>query len=59
MRTAKPLLIVMTPIGVAWGLIEAARFHWWLAVLMAALLTVISLFVWSVVRRIRAERPPP
>jgi hypothetical protein len=59
MRIAKPLLIVMTPIGVAWGLVEAARFHWWLAVLMAALLTVISLFVWSVVRRIRAERPPP
>ena len=58
MRIAKPLLIVMTPIGVAWGLVEAARFHWWLAVLMAALLTVISLFVWSVVRRIRAERPP-
>ncbi len=48
----------MTPNGVAWGLVEAARFHWWLAVLMAALLTVISLFVWSVVRRIRAERPP-
>jgi membrane protein implicated in regulation of membrane protease activity len=59
MRIAKPLLLVMTPVGVAWGLVEAARFHWWLAVLMAALVTVISLFVWSVVRRIRAERPPP
>jgi membrane protein implicated in regulation of membrane protease activity len=59
MRIAKPLLLVMTPIGVAWGLLEAARFHWWLAVLMAALLTVVSLLVWSVVRRIRAERPPP
>ncbi len=35
---AKPLLLVMTPIGVAWGLVEAARFHWWLAVLMAVLL---------------------
>ena len=46
----------MTPIGVAWGLIEAARFHWWLAVLMAVLLGIISLFVWSVVRRVRAER---
>jgi membrane protein implicated in regulation of membrane protease activity len=57
-KIAKPLLLVMTPIGVAWGLVEAARFHWWLAVLMAALLTVISLFVGSVVRRIRAERPP-
>lgn len=46
----------MTPIGVGWGLIEAARFHWWLAVLMGVLLGVISLFVWSVIRRIRTER---
>jgi len=59
MRIAKPLLLVMTPIGVAWGLVEAARFHWWLAVLMAVLLTVISSFVWSVVKRIRQERAPP
>ena len=56
MRIAKPLLLVMTPIGVGWGLVEAARFHWWLAVLMGVLLSVISLFVWSVVRRVRAER---
>jgi hypothetical protein len=56
MRIAKPLLFTITPIGVVWGLIEAARFHWWLAVLMAVLLGVISLFVGSVVRRIRAER---
>jgi uncharacterized protein (DUF58 family) len=59
MRIAKPLLLVMTPIGVGWGLIEAARFHWWLAVLMGLLLGVISLFAWSVVRRIRQERAPP
>jgi hypothetical protein len=59
MRIAKPLLLVMTPIGVGWGLIEAARFHWWLAVLMGSLLGVISLFAWSVVRRIRQERAPP
>lgn len=63
MRIAKPLLVVMTPLGVAWGLVEAARFHWWLALLMAVLVGVISLFVWSVVRRVRAERgaaaPPP
>jgi hypothetical protein len=58
MTIAKPLLLVMTPIGVAWGLVEAARFHWWLAVLMGTLLTVISLFIWSIVKRIRAERPP-
>jgi hypothetical protein len=56
MRIAKPLLLTITPIGVAWGLVEAARFHWWLAVLMGVLLGVVSLFLWSVVRRIRAER---
>jgi hypothetical protein len=56
MRIAKPLLLIITPIGVTWGLIEAARFHWWLAVLMGVLLGVISLFIWSVIRRIRAER---
>jgi hypothetical protein len=58
-RIAKPLLLVMTPIGVAWGLIEAARFHWWLAVLMGVLLGVIGFFIWTVVSRIRKERAPP
>ena len=53
------MLLVLTPIGVAWGLIEAARFHWWLAVLMGVLVTVISLFMWMTVKRIRAERAPP
>ena len=59
MRIAKPILLTITPVGVAWGLLEAWRFHWWLAVLMGALLTVISLFMWSIVKRIRAERSPP
>ena len=59
MRIAKPILLVITPVGVIWGLIEAGRFHWWLAVLMGALLTVISLFMWVTVKRIRAERAPP
>jgi hypothetical protein len=56
MKIAKPLLSVMTPIGVAWGLLEAWRFHWWLALLMGLLLTVIGLFGWMTVRRIRSER---
>jgi len=56
MRLAKPILLIITPLGVAWGLVEAWRFHWWLAVLMAALLTVISLFMWMTLRRIRADR---
>ncbi len=56
MKIAKPLLLVMTPIGVAWAMVEAWRFHWWLAVLMAVLVGIISLFTWLTVRRIRADR---
>jgi hypothetical protein len=56
MRIAKPLLLVMTPIGVGWGLVEAWRFRPILAVLMAMLLGVISLFTWLTVRTIRNER---
>ena len=56
MRIAKPMLLVLTPIGVGWGLLEAWRFHWWLAVLMGALVGVISLFMWMTVKRIRDER---
>jgi len=59
MKIARPMLLVMTPVGVAWGLVEAARFHWWLAVLMGVLLTVIGLFTWMTVRRIRSERSGP
>lgn len=56
MRIAKPLLLVTTPIGVLFGLLEAWRFHWWLAVLMAVLIGVIGGFVWLTVSRIRRER---
>ena len=56
MRIAKPMLLVMTPIGVVWGLVEAWRFHPLLAMLMALLLGVISLFIWITVRTIRKER---
>jgi 4-hydroxybenzoate polyprenyltransferase len=59
MRIAKPLLLVMTPIGVCWGLVEAWRFHWWLALLMAVLVGIISVFTWMTVRRIRSERASP
>jgi len=58
-KIAKPLLLVMTPIGVVWGLVEAWRFHWWLAVLMAVLVGIIGLFTWMTVKRIRTERTPP
>jgi hypothetical protein len=56
MKIAKPMLLVLTPIGVVWGIVEASRFHWWLGVLMGALVTVISLFMWMTVKRIRDER---
>ena len=56
MKIAKPLLLTMTPIGVGWGLVEAWRFHPLLAMLMALLLGVISLFIWITVRTIRRER---
>jgi hypothetical protein len=51
MRIAKPLLLITTPIGVLAGLREAWRFHWWLALLMALLLAVISVFIGLTVRR--------
>jgi hypothetical protein len=53
------MLLVMTPVGVAWGLVEAWRFHWWLAVLMGVLVSVIGAFTWMTVRRIRSERSGP
>ncbi|HTU65808.1 MAG TPA: hypothetical protein VMF52_07660 [Steroidobacteraceae bacterium] len=59
MRIAKPIILTMTPIGVAWGLIEAWRFHPLLAMLMLLLVGVISLFTWFTVRTIRKERAPP
>ena len=56
MRIAKPMLLVMTPVGVVWGLVEAWRFRPILAMLMALMLGVISLFIWITVRTIRRER---
>jgi hypothetical protein len=55
-RIAKPILMVSTPIGVGWGLYEAAKVRWWLGVLMGALVAVIGLFFWLTVSRIRRER---
>jgi hypothetical protein len=56
MKIARPMLLVLTPIGVGWGLIEAWRFHWWLAMLMGVLVSVIGAFMWMTVKRIRDER---
>lgn len=59
MRIAKPMLLVSTPVGVGWGLVEAARFHAWLAGLMALLIAVLGAFLWMTVSRIRHERDAP
>lgn len=56
MRIAKPILLVSTPVGVAWGLYEAWRVGWWLAALMAAMLAVLGAFSAMTVRRIVSER---
>lgn len=54
-RIAKPILLVSTPLGVVLGLVEAARFHWWLAALMAVLLSTIGAFAVMTARRIRRD----
>lgn len=55
MRIAKPLLLVSTPIGVFFGIVEAWRVGAWLGTLMLALLSVLGGFSWLTVRRIRAD----
>jgi hypothetical protein len=57
MKIAKPLLLIVTPIGVAGGLYEAYRFGGGgLLFLMLALVSVISVAMISVVRTIKRER---
>jgi len=56
MKIAKPMLLILTPIGVAGGLYEAYRFGGGLAFLMLCLISLISVAMISVVRTIRRER---
>jgi hypothetical protein len=57
MRIARPILLVSTPIGVVFGLREAWRLAGpGMALLMAAMLAVVSAFIWMTVRIIRRER---
>ncbi|NJO12356.1 MAG: hypothetical protein HC872_01505 [Gammaproteobacteria bacterium] len=56
MRIAKPLLLVLTPIGVAGGLFEAWRLAGGLVVLMAMMLMVIGFAMATVIHTIRRER---
>ena len=57
MRIARPILLVTTPIGVIFGLREAWRLAGpKMALLMAAMLAVVTALVWWTVRRIRQEK---
>jgi len=57
MRIARPILLVTTPIGVVFGLREAWRLAGpGMALLMAAMLGVVSALVWATVRIVRRER---
>lgn len=56
MRIAKPLLLILTPIGVAYGLYEAWRLAGGLVFIMAAMVTVIAVAVGSIVMTVRKER---
>jgi hypothetical protein len=56
MRIAKPLLLIVTPIGVAAGLYEAYRLAGGLVFLMVMMLTVITTAIATVVFTIRREQ---
>lgn len=57
MRIARPILLVSTPIGVVFGLREAWRLAGpGMALLMAAMLSVVGALVWMTARVIRRER---
>lgn len=57
MRIARPILLVTTPVGVAFGLREAWRLAGpGMTVLMAMMIAVVGGFVWMTVRQIRKER---
>ncbi len=56
MRIAKPILLVSTPLGVVFGLIEAYRLAGGLVVLMAAMLGMVSVAAGTVVCTVRREQ---
>jgi len=56
MRIAKPILLVSTPIGVGWGLLEGYRLAGGLVVLMAAMLGLVSVAAATVVWTVRREQ---
>jgi len=55
-KVAKPLLLVLTPIGLAYGLYEGYRLAGGLVVVMVAMIAVIAVAMGSIVMTIRRER---
>lgn len=56
MKIAKPLLLITTPIGLAYGLYEGYRLAGGLVFLMAAMIGVFAVAMGSVVLTVRRER---
>ena len=56
MRIAKPVLLVSTPLGVAWGLLEAYRLAGGLVILMAAMVGTLAAGAGTVVAVVRREQ---
>ena len=56
MRIAKPMLLITTPIGVAFGIYEAFRLAGGLAFLMIALVSVIGAAMATVAVTVRREK---
>jgi hypothetical protein len=56
MRIAKPMLLILTPIGVGFGLYEAWRLAGGLVFLMAALLAVMGVAFATIIVTVRRER---
>ena len=56
MRIAKPILLVSTPLGVAFGLVEGYRLAGGLVVLMAAMLGLMCVAAGTVVCTVRREQ---
>jgi hypothetical protein len=55
-KIAKPLLLITTPIGLAYGLYEGYRLAGGLVFLMAAMICVLAVAMGSVVLTVRRER---
>ncbi len=56
MKIAKPMLLILTPIGVAVGLYEAWRLAGGLAFLMGMMVLVIAFAMGTVIATIRREK---